>query len=77
MEVLLQIIRCEKMDGWKINKRGGSNKGMADGFFLKNKYPWYHGNSLAQSMNLDTNLFRKYAWERLFLAQLSETLDKV
>ena len=35
MEVLLQIIRCEKMDGQKINKRGGSNKGMADGFFCK------------------------------------------
>ena len=24
-----------KVDGQKINKRGGSNKGMADGFFFK------------------------------------------
>ena len=26
-----------KVDGQKINNRGGSNKGMADGFFLQNK----------------------------------------
>ena len=25
----------QKVDGRKINKRGGSNKGMADGFFCK------------------------------------------
>ena len=30
-----QIIWCEKMDGRKINKRGGSIKGMADGFFFE------------------------------------------
>ena len=24
-----------KVDGWKINKRGGSSKCMADGFFCK------------------------------------------
>ena len=24
----------QKVDGRKINKRGGSNKGMADGFFF-------------------------------------------
>ena len=47
--ISLQIIWCEKMDGRKINKRGGSNKGMADGFFLQNKYPWRHRNSIAES----------------------------
>ena len=39
------------MDRRKINKRGGSNKGMADGFFLQNKYPWRHRNSIAQSID--------------------------
>ena len=53
MEVLQQIIRSEKMDGQKINKRGGSNKGMADGFCLQNKYPWRHGNSIPQSTKLN------------------------
>ena len=37
------------MDGRKIKKRGGSNKGMTDGFFLQNKYPWRHRNSIAES----------------------------
>ena len=35
--------------GWKINKHGGSNKGMADGFFLSNKYVWRHFYSIPQS----------------------------
>ena len=48
-----------KVDGWKINKHGGSNKGMVGGspFFLQNKYRWRHPTSIPQSKSsfrLDT-----------------------
>ena len=39
----------QKVDGQKINKRGGSNKGMGDGVSLQNKYLWRHDNSIPQS----------------------------
>ena len=34
MEVLPQVIWRKQMNGRKNNKRGGSNKGMVDGFFF-------------------------------------------
>ena len=50
----------QKLDGRKINKRGGSNKGMADGYFLRNKYPWRHGNLIAQSKLADSSIKQMY-----------------
>ena len=43
------LIHYNRDHSTKIDKRGRSNKGMAGRFFLKNKYPWRHGNSIAQS----------------------------
>ena len=57
MEVLPQIIRLEKwMDGKLINVADQIRLWLkADGFFLQNKYPWRHGNSIPQSTGQFSN----------------------